>query len=116
MFREGNPQLRRADRDAAEVVSLSAGEGYQRGERYTWLVSSPFILSPAGLPRKKEGKTHLMNMVMQVGPIIALRVPRECRCPHNDLCIDASQNNCKASTVTRKLSAHTLSAEAIQNT
>jgi hypothetical protein len=77
MFREGNQHLRRADRDAAEVVSLSAGEGYQRGERYAWLVSSPFILShlfPAGLPGRKEGKTRLMNMVMQVGPIIALRV------------------------------------------
>jgi hypothetical protein len=34
MFREGNQHLRWADRDAAEMVSLGAGEGYRRCERY----------------------------------------------------------------------------------
>ena len=35
---------------------------------------SYLIFSPAGLTGKKEGKTRLMNMVMQVGRAIALRV------------------------------------------
>jgi len=35
--------------------------------------SSHLIFFPAGLTGKKEGKTRLMNMVMQVGLVIAPR-------------------------------------------
>jgi hypothetical protein len=72
-----NQHLRRAGRDAVEMVSFGAGEGNRRDEQYAWLVSSAFIpphFFSVGLTGK-EGRTRLMNtVVMQVDLVIALRV------------------------------------------
>jgi len=69
--RKGDQYLRRPHRDATEVVSLRSGEGHRRRQRCAVFSSRPFqnlayFVLMAGLTGKKEGKTRLMNMVMQV--------------------------------------------------
>lgn len=74
MFTEGNQYLLRPARDAAEMISLGAGEGYRRcGGTYTWLVTSPLVFFSTGLTAKVD-KTRLMKMVMQVSLVITQRV------------------------------------------
>jgi len=74
MFTERNQYLRRPARDAAEMISLGAGEGYRRCEgTYAWLVTLPLVFFSAGLTAKVD-KTRLMKMVMQVGLVITQHV------------------------------------------
>jgi SWI/SNF-related matrix-associated actin-dependent regulator of chromatin subfamily A member 5 len=78
-FRKGDQYLRRAHRDATQMVYrsiLAKDIDAVNGEwaRFSNILSSTKVR--IGLTGKKEGNTRLMNMVIQVWPTLVMDIPR----------------------------------------